>query len=181
MAQVLIVYGTTEGQTAKIAQHIADAGRRLGHGVDVVHAPEIEDDAAGLEKYAAAIVGASVHEGHYQKAVAQFIDRQRDWLAAHPSAFFSVSMAAASPHPEEVVEIQRIITDFLAEHGWAPTTTESFAGALKFTEYNWFKRMIMKQIAKREGGPTDTSQDYEYTDWGQVDRFAERFLGGLGG
>jgi hypothetical protein len=39
VAKALIVYGTTEGQTAKIAQHLADAGRKLGHGVDVVHAP----------------------------------------------------------------------------------------------------------------------------------------------
>lgn len=181
MAKVLIVYGTTEGQTAKIAQHIADAGRRLGHGVDVVHAPEIADDTAALEKYGAAIVGASVHEGHYQKAVAHFVEHYRDWLAARPSAFFSVSMAAASKNPEEHADVQRIIAEFVGSCGWTPTMTDSFAGALKFTQYNWLKRMLMKQIAKHEGGPTDTSQDYEYTDWGQVDGFAGRFFGGLGG
>jgi menaquinone-dependent protoporphyrinogen oxidase len=31
----------------------------------------------------------------------------------------------------------------------------------------------MKTITRRRGGPTDTSQDYEYTDWDAVDRFAE--------
>ncbi len=180
MAQVLIVYGTTEGQTAKIAQHIADAGRRHGHGVDVVHAPDIDGEAdPGV--YDAAIVGASVHEGHYQKAVGHFVDRHRDWLAARPSAFFSVSLGVQSKNPEDVAHVQQIISDFLAEHGWAPATTASFAGALKYTQYNWLKRMVMKQIAKSEGGATDTSQDYEYTDWNQVDGFAERFFGSLGG
>jgi len=180
MAHVLIVYGTTEGQTAKIAQHIADAGRRLGHTVDVVHAPEIAGDGAGPGAYDAAVVGASVHEGRYQRAVADFTKAHRDWLTARPSAFFSVSMAAASKNPEEVEEIRRIMGAFLESTGWAPAMTESFAGALKYTEYNWLKRMIMKQIAKHEGGATDTSRDYEYTDWVQVDAFAERFFGGLG-
>jgi len=179
MAKVLMVYGTTEGQTAKIAQHIADAGRRLGHGVDVVHAPELDEDQAESGAYDGAIVGASVHEGHYQKAVKQFVEGHREWLAARPSAFFSVSMAAASQSPEELAEIERIMAAFAAETGWTPTTTESIAGALKYTEYNWLKRMIMKQISKQHGGETDTSRDYEYTDWKQVDGFAERFFGSL--
>jgi menaquinone-dependent protoporphyrinogen oxidase len=114
--------------------------------------------------------------------VRHFVERHRDWLAARPSAFFSVSMAAASQNPEELAEIQRIMAAFAADSGWTPTTTESIAGALKFTEYNWLKRMIMKQIVKQhDGGATDTSRDYEYTDWKQVDGFAERFFGSLGG
>lgn len=187
MANVLIVYGTTEGQTAKIAQHIADAGRRLGHHVDVAHAPDLDADgtgiagsAAGLAAYDAAIVGASVHEGHYQRAVAEFVERHRGWLSERPSAFFSVSMAAASRIPEEVAEVGRIIAAFTQDNGWVPTMTESFAGALKYTQYNWLKRMVMKHIAGRAGGSTDTEHDHEYTDWKQVDGFAERFFGSLG-
>ncbi|MDZ7685538.1 MAG: hypothetical protein U5O39_11475 [Gammaproteobacteria bacterium] len=34
----------------------------------------------------------------------------------------------------------------------------------------------MKRIAKQAGGDTDTSRDYEYTGWEQVERFAERLL-----
>jgi hypothetical protein len=29
----------------------------------------------------------------------------------------------------------------------------------------------MKEIARRAGGPTDTSRDYEFTDWAALDRF----------
>jgi menaquinone-dependent protoporphyrinogen oxidase len=37
----------------------------------------------------------------------------------------------------------------------------------------------MKRIARKEGGPTDTSRDYEYTDWEAVDRFADAFAAKL--
>jgi menaquinone-dependent protoporphyrinogen IX oxidase len=36
--------------------------------------------------------------------------------------------------------------------------------------------MVMKAIARREGGSTDTSHNTEYTDWTEVDRFAEAFF-----
>jgi menaquinone-dependent protoporphyrinogen oxidase len=31
----------------------------------------------------------------------------------------------------------------------------------------------MKRIAKEAGGATDTSRDYEYTDWVGLDRFVD--------
>ncbi|HYH78718.1 MAG TPA: hypothetical protein VEX86_02955 [Longimicrobium sp.] len=36
MARLLIVYGTTEGQTRKIARRAAEFARELGHAADVV-------------------------------------------------------------------------------------------------------------------------------------------------
>ena len=33
----------------------------------------------------------------------------------------------------------------------------------------------MKRIAAKAGGDTDTSRDYEYTDWADLQRFADRF------
>ncbi|HEY1905234.1 MAG TPA: hypothetical protein VGG91_04290 [Myxococcaceae bacterium] len=37
----------------------------------------------------------------------------------------------------------------------------------------------MRRIASREGGDTDTSRDYEYTDWAAVDRCAVEFVDGV--
>jgi len=39
------------------------------------------------------------------------------------------------------------------------------AGALKYTEYDFMKRILMSLIAQRNGADTDTTHDYEYTDW----------------
>jgi menaquinone-dependent protoporphyrinogen oxidase len=34
----------------------------------------------------------------------------------------------------------------------------------------------MRRISAKEGGDTDTSRDYEYTDWAAVDRFARELV-----
>jgi menaquinone-dependent protoporphyrinogen oxidase len=177
MSRILIAYGTTEGQTAKIAHHIADAGRELGHIVDAVHAADLAH-VSSLDEYSAAMLGASLHEGRYQRDVAELIKSKSAWLSAHPSAFFSVSLGAASSDPHEVTEVERIMHDFLEHNGWKPGMTASFAGALKYTQYNWLKRALMKHISKKEGGATDTSRDYEYTDWAAVTTFAKQFFAG---
>jgi menaquinone-dependent protoporphyrinogen oxidase len=41
MSRVLIVYGTTEGQTAKISRHIRDVLEESGHTVELVDAHKL--------------------------------------------------------------------------------------------------------------------------------------------
>jgi menaquinone-dependent protoporphyrinogen oxidase len=48
------------------------------------------------------------------------------------------------------------------------------AGALRYSRYPLPLRWFMRRIAKQAGGDTDTSRDYEYTDWGRVDDYARR-------
>jgi menaquinone-dependent protoporphyrinogen oxidase len=69
-----------------------------------------------------------------------------------------------------------IVDKLLAETGWRPRRIELVAGALLYTRYNFLVRFVMRQISKAEGGDTDTSRDYEYTDWAAVDRFALEFV-----
>ena len=45
------------------------------------------------------------------------------------------------------------------------------AGALAYSQYNFLVKLVMKGIARRAGAPTDTSRDYEFTDWPAVDAF----------
>ena len=51
----------------------------------------------------------------------------------------------------------------------------SFAGAVKYSVYGPIKRRLMIVFVGLGGGNTDTTQDYEYTDWNAVDRFADAF------
>jgi menaquinone-dependent protoporphyrinogen oxidase len=176
--KVLIVYGTTEGQTAKIAQHIGDALRRVGHEAIVRHAAEITGETIDFD---GVIVGGSLHEGRYQRAVLDFIERNSSALRSRPSAFFSVSLAAASGNPDEREAPLRIAREATARAGWSPGRVMSFAGALKYTQYSWLKRMLMKHIADKEGGATDTSRDFEYTNWQDVERFVTEFAEDLAG
>jgi len=78
---------------------------------------------------------------------------------------------------EEHREAEKLTNEFLGQTGWKPLMITQIAGALKYTEYDFFKRLIMKMISKREGRTTDTSQDYEYTDWDAVKKFVHAFAG----
>jgi menaquinone-dependent protoporphyrinogen oxidase len=87
-----------------------------------------------------------------------------------------VCLAVVSNIPEEHQEAEKIASHLMEQTGWKPSRIVQIAGALKYTEYDFFKRFIMRMIAKREGRSTDTSQDYEYTDWNAVKQFVEEFI-----
>ena len=60
----------------------------------------------------------------------------------------------------------------LDKTGWIPRKTATFAGALQYREYDFATRLLVRLLMRKEGHPTDVSHDYDYTDWGAVDRFA---------
>ena len=52
--------------------------------------------------------------------------------------------------------------------------TEMIAGALRYSKYSLPLKWLMRRIARKAGEETELSQDYEYTDWQQFERFAQR-------
>ena len=86
--------------------------------------------------------------------------------------FFSVSRSMAGDDADARAEAKRLAEEFLDESGLRAARLELIAGALKYTRYDFLKRWVMKLIAARAGGDTDTSSDHEYTDWHNVRRFA---------
>ena len=96
-----------------------------------------------------------------------------------PSAFFSVSLSAASKNQGEVEAAGRLARAFPEARGWSPGFIESVAGRLAYREYGFFIRFVMKRIARKEGAPTDTSRDYDLTNWEQVETLARRFAASI--
>ncbi len=169
MARILVPYGTTEGQTADIADVVADVLRDRGHEVDTVDIQSLPGTLP--DGYDAVIIGASVHMGKHDKHVVDLVRRNLDTLARLPSAFFSVSLAAHG----DVEEAEGYVARFQAETGWHPDQVALFGGALLYTHYGFVKRHLMKKIAQEKPGElgVDTSRDYVYTEWDAVRRFAE--------
>ena len=64
---------------------------------------------------------------------------------------------------------------FVSASGWQPGITRPVPGALLYTRYNPVKRWMMKRIVRKAGGDTDTTRDYEYTDWNELRAFADEF------
>ncbi|HUO53056.1 MAG TPA: flavodoxin domain-containing protein [Gemmatimonadaceae bacterium] len=174
MTPVLIVFATKYGQTAKIANRIAEVLWQDGVPSVLLTAGEVPAtiDVTG---YGGVIVGAPVLAGSHPKAARRFVASHRATLDHVPTAFFSVSMSAAGKELAQQVDAQRKITEFVEETRWRPTRTASFAGAIAYTKYGPLTKWFMKRIAKKEGASTDTSRDHEFTDWARVDRFAHEF------
>lgn len=169
---ILIVYGTHEGQTEKIADFIAQRLRAQNHNVDKMDAARPRPEFSA-DRYGVVIIGAPVRMAKYPRAVIDFVRANRTRLEQVRSAFFTVCMAAAATDYARRREAETWPARFFEETGWHPRHTAIFAGALRYRRYNWLLRWTMKRIAKSEGVSTDTSQDHEYTDWTAVTRFAD--------
>ncbi|WP_440770857.1 flavodoxin domain-containing protein [Natronorubrum sp. DTA28] len=174
MTRVLVAFGSSEGQTATIAERVGDILESEGHEPVLVH---LKHPPTGLDvaTYDGVIVGASIHAGSHQRYVTEFVREHREALTRLPSAFFSVSLTAAHTDPVEREPARELLEAFLEETDWEPDATLTVAGAIKYSEYGLVKRFVMRRIARKASGDTDTSRDYEYTDWDEVEAFALEF------
>lgn len=167
-ADALVVYASTHGHTAKIADRIAQSMRAQGLEVDLRDVASAVD--VQPERYDVVVVGASLHKERHQQAIADWVGTRREALEQRPSLFFSVSLSAAEDSDEARAAAQHCIDRFCAETGWTPGRTEPIAGCLQYREYDVFTRQLMRLLMRKMGHPTDASQDYDYTDWDGVDQ-----------
>jgi menaquinone-dependent protoporphyrinogen oxidase len=172
-SRVLVLYGTTDGHTRKIATTLAETLRAAELEVDVVNAQERFDPDP--EHYDGVIVAASVRGGRFQRAVRQWANRHAVSLKSRPTAFVAVCLSVLDRSPKTAVMLDGILQRFFDESHWRPPVTKIVAGALLYTRYNWIMRWIMRRIVAKAHGDTDTSRDYEYTDWEALRAFARQF------
>jgi menaquinone-dependent protoporphyrinogen oxidase len=184
MQPILIVYATREGHTRHVAEHLGSvlaANQHPSEIVDAAHLPE----GFSLRNYSAAILAASLHMFKYEREMTQFVKRRLAQLQPMFTVFLSVSLAersiedpASSPeHRAEAQKgLQQTVDRFLTETGWHPSRIAFAAGALMYSKYDFVTRFIMKRISKHEGGPVDTSRDYEFTDWAKLHQLVEELI-----
>jgi menaquinone-dependent protoporphyrinogen oxidase len=172
--RVLICYATTDGQTQKVAECIAEAVRKNGHQADIFDANMAE--RVDPLQFQAAILAGSVHMGRYQPALVHRIRRWRDALSVIPTAFVSVSLSAASKDPHIHAEIDECAQHMLKEAGFQPAETIHVAGAMRFSQYDFFRRWMMRLAAKQMDRDLDPTEDQEFTDWGALTTSVDRFL-----
>ena len=174
-----IFYATREGQGKRVADHIAEGLRANRFDVDVRNVKD-SPEWIDMQPYQLAFVVASVHMGHHEREIVRFVRSHRADLVRVGAPFLSLTLSEAgaedpSAPPETrmaaAADAQRMIDVFVQETGWRPPYVLPVAGALTYSKYNFFIKLIMKTISRRAGGPTDTSRDYEFTDWVALDQF----------
>jgi menaquinone-dependent protoporphyrinogen oxidase len=175
--RILILFASVDGQAARIAERVGEILTRAGHDIE-----RIPVDAPGLARSLGAcdavIVGGAIRYGRHVRNLEPRVRDHVKKISARPNAFFSVSLSAGGPGARPDAARQYVAT-FCERTGWHPQSTAIFGGALRYTKYNLFIRFMMRLIVGIAGGDTDTTRDYEYTDWHAVERFALEFATAL--
>jgi menaquinone-dependent protoporphyrinogen oxidase len=167
---VRMVYGTSEGQTEKIARFLAERLAGRGHRLEVIDAAR-DRGAPQPQPFDAIVIAASVHAGRYQPAITEYVRRHLRDIESHPNAFLSVSLSAAGHEASDLEGLKRCVETFSRETRWTPRIVHHAAGALRYSAYSLIKRWALRAIARRRGAPTDTRRDHELTDWADLARF----------
>ena len=177
MSQILVLFASLHGQTRRIAERIGAGLARAGHAVSI-QAADSPGAGAAIARSDAVIVGGALRAGSHGRALERLVKAHRAELDRRPGAFFSVSLSA-SGKPEQRAAAERCARKFCERTGWSPRFTTVFGGALVYSRYNFLLRFVMRRIVAAAGGDTDTSRDYEYTDWKAVDEFAAQLARAL--
>ena len=161
--KILVGYATTEGQTRKACRFVADHLVTAGHSVELLNL----DAAEGLDvaQFDRVVLAGSLHLKRFQAELLAFVRANAEVLGLRPGLFLSVSLAAAGDDADDWQGLDACVAQFFAETGWHPGRVEHIAGAFRFTEYDFFKLLAMRYIARQRGQIVDPQADREYTDW----------------
>ncbi len=173
MASVLIVYYSRGGHTAKIASTMAEHIVQQGHQCDVVSVAEAK--TINWDKYDSVALGACVLYGSYDKSVFAFANQYKQQLDAKPNSFFSVNVVARNPE-KRVPENNRYLQKFIELSSWEPKDVKVIAGKVDYPSWRWYDRWMIQFIMKKTGGPTDPKAVIDYTDWKDVNHYAEHLI-----
>ena len=196
--RVLVAFDTVDGHTAKIAQFIGRAMEKNGKCITEVKNLRRNQRAVvfgypsrwpwgssivpSVFDYDAVVVGGPIRHGAHSKVLRKFLSENQELLGARPTAFFSVSLSAAG-NPEERDKALRIMNQFIDETAIKPKCAAILAGAIEYSQYNVVLRFIMRfktgtkhpESDKLRKTETGRPGEIEFTDWAQVQHFAETF------
>ena len=181
MCEVPVFYATTEGQTRRIAETLAKNLGEMGIDSRAVDVTGAEAAAFSWTGARAVVLGASVHAGKHQGQAEAFVRANLVEFNDRPSVFLSVSLAICSIVPRDVEAARATANRFPVQLGWRASSVVCVAGRLAYSRYGWLKRLVMRRIAARSGGSTDTTRDHELTDWSQVRAVAADLAARLAG
>lgn len=171
--RLLFLYSTREGQTKKILQKIAE--KNVEHEstfIDIHSSPKVN-----FSNYDRVLIGASIRYGRLNSKLYEFVTNYHKELAEINAAFICVNLTARKEaEGKDSPEGSVYIRTFLRKSPWQPNLIGVFAGALRYPRYGVFDKMMIRLIMTLTGGETDTSKEVEYTNWGKVEQFSDRFM-----
>ncbi|MEM9475791.1 MAG: flavodoxin domain-containing protein [Pseudomonadota bacterium] len=160
--KLLILFATIEGQTRKIADHLAQAAEEMGHTV-VMHDADTDDVGLALGGVDRVVLAASVHRRRHPQSFEKLVQSQADALKGLPTLLYSVSLCAA--FDEGLKEAQTYVDEMCDRTGFVPSETVLVGGALQFDKYQDYEAWIVRYIALGLRNYDKAEGDREFTDW----------------
>jgi menaquinone-dependent protoporphyrinogen oxidase len=171
--KVLIAYCTTEGQTRKVVEAVADQIRTSGNEAVLDDVCNVQSDVRPRE-FDKVIVAGSVHDGRHQEDLNLFVFANRERLRDKPSLFISVSMAAA--FEDTMADAERYANEFCDSSEWQPTARLLVAGALQHGKYGYYEEMLVRHKVLAKHAIDHPESDQEFTDWDALARSIAKFI-----
>ena len=168
MANILIIYSTTDGHTREICLRLQKVIEHTGNQVTLV---DVGDAAAiDLESFDKIVIGASIRYGKHSPAIYKFIKENTPRLDSKPNAFFSVNVVARKAEKNSP-DTNPYLKKFLKQITWQPKNLAVFAGKIDYQRYGFLDRSMIRFIMWMTKGPTNPNTNIEFTDWNQVEEF----------
>lgn len=171
--KTLIIYGSVEGQTRKIARFAAEKITEMGHEVEVIDA----DDPAGIafDGVEAVILAASVHQRRHPRNFEALITAQAADLAKAKTLLISVSLNAAFPEGRD--EAAEYLAEMEMRTSFKPDEEMLLGGAVRTAQYDYFAMQVLRHVIMRDKPFDPSVSDHEFTDWDALSARLQSFLG----
>lgn len=170
---VLIVYGTIEGQTGKIARFVEAEVRKAGHTARMLDAEKITAPVS-FDDIDRVIIAGSVHERRHPKALEVFLTADNAALKSKPSLFLSVSLSAA--FAEGLEEAGEYLLEMEMRTGFTPDDKLLVPGAIKSKSYDYFASQVVRHVVMRGRKFDPNAEEIEFTDWDALAEKVSAFL-----
>ncbi len=171
---ILIIYGTEEGHTGRIARFLDEKITGMGHTVAVIDADG--PDRPRFDGQDKVILAASVHQRRHPRTFEALVAASIERLNAMPTLMLSVSLNASFPEGRE--EAQDYLDEMKMRTGLKPTSEMLVPGAIRMSRYDYFAMQVVRHVVLR-GRDVDIEKDeHVFTDWGALEGEVADFLGG---
>jgi menaquinone-dependent protoporphyrinogen IX oxidase len=121
----LLVYFSSHGHTAMIAQRLAETLLKEGLAVDLrvaAHAGDVDP-----VRHDVVVVGASLHREPDRREIVEWIRAHGDALGDRPTALFSVRLTGGPGTHEDRRIARRALDELIAETGWRPARSAAIS------------------------------------------------------
>lgn len=170
--KMFLFYATHDGQSRRIADKIWGNLARKGINATLVDLSCGIQSASNWQSSDMIVLISAVRYGMHLPAANGFISEYVKLKNPPPLALVSVNLTARKPNRKTAQE-NPYLRKWIKRCKLSPAMAVAFAGRLDYPDYGWFDRLMIRLIMKITGGVTDPQARVEYTNWDEVNLFAD--------